>query len=120
MPTREGGHCVVYAGGTWKPGLFPLLLAVILHLDDKHDDRRDCRDGIRDNQRPIAQHQSLDHEKNAAETKKKESGHRYALGVARADSVDSLWQIAANHADCSCIAYDIDEEVRHNGGVLEC
>ena len=84
--------------------LFSLFHPVIVDFDYENDYRRHRRDKISDYKRPVVNHESLDYEKDTSESKQKECWHSYTVGVAGADGVDGLREIAADHADGGCIA----------------
>lgn len=84
--------------------LFSLFHAVVVDLDGKHDGRRNGGDGVRDHQRLVEEQDALDHEKDASEPKQEEGWEGDTVGVAGADGVDGLREIAADHADGGCIA----------------
>ena len=104
------GHPVVGSAGAVFVFLF---VAVVGEFDAEYDDTGDGGDGVGDDEGPVVDHNSLNHKENASESEQEECGHGYSVGVTGADSVYGLREIAADHTDIGCVAYDVDEQWIH-------
>ena len=89
-------------------GLFLFLQSVIMDFYTEHYCGRYSGDCVCDYKRPVAKHKTLDYKENTTKGEQTECRRGYAVGVAGADCVYSLREIAANHANGCRIAYDID------------
>jgi len=75
------------------------LSVIIIHLDAEDDDAADEGDEVGDEQVDIAYQYALNHEGEAANGHHDEARQGNAVGVAGADGLDGLGQIAEDEAD---------------------
>ena len=90
------------------------LEIVVVHLDDEHDAAACGGDEVGDEQRPDdlgLVEQALEHEAETADGHHQEGGQGYALGVARADGLNGLGQIAQHHGDAGNEAANLVERI---------
>lgn len=87
---------------------------VVIELDAEDNHRANCGDDIGDYQRPVIQDKSLNDKEDRAEPEHAESGQGDAIGVASADSDDSLRQVAEYHADTGGVADDCNPCFAHS------
>ncbi len=73
---------------------------VVVDLDAEDSGRAGGGDEVGGYQRPVdgVAHETLSHEESTSETHEQEGRHGDAVGVAGADGIDGLWQIAQYHA----------------------
>ena len=89
-----------------------MLEVVVVDLNAKDDEAARSSDEVGDEQRP--QHigfvqQALQHEAHTADTHHQEGGQGDAVGLACANGMDGLGQIAQNHRDAGYPAANLIE-----------
>lgn len=63
-------------------------------------------DHVRHHQRDIAEQASLNYEEDTAQSHEQERRHGDAVGIARTDGVNGLWQITQYHAEGGKVSHD--------------
>ncbi len=91
---------------------------VVIYLDTEHYGRADRGDDVGDYKRPVVEQQTLYNEQDTSQPEEQEGGHGYAVGLACADGVDGLRQIAHDHADCGTVTDYVYE--KFHKALFEC
>ena len=86
------------------------LSVIIIHLDAEDDDAADEGDEVGDEQVDIAYQYALNHEGEAANGHHDESRQGNAVGVAGADGLDGLGQIAEDKAKSGYPTTDVYQQ----------